>query len=418
MPAKPILNVALVGYSFMGRTHSNAYQQVNRFFADCPFDVRRKVLIGRSQGPLEEAARTWGWEETATDLNMILGRDDIHLVDVATANDSHHDLSIAALKAGKHVLCEKPLALTVAQAREMLAVANKAKTSEGKPVHTGLWHNYRRTPAASTAAALIRDGKLGEIRHVRAVYLQDWLTDESCPATWRMTAKTCGSGAHGDLNAHLIDMTRFLTGLEFDEVSGIQETFIKKRRDASGGKHRAKSATKGGMITVDVDDALLFIARLSNGALASFEATRAAAGRKNYNRIEVNGTKGSIVWNFERMNELEYFSFEDEPRAQGFRTIMCMNGAAHPYAGNYWPDGHIIGYEHTFTNHLYDFLVALKSGKPFRPDFADGVADQEVIDAALESAKTHRWVKVERKVKFAKAAEPLRVQAKSAGIAG
>ncbi len=419
MPAKPILNVALVGYSFMGRTHSNAYQQVNRFFADCPYDVRRKVLIGRSQGPLEEAARTWGWEETATDLNIILGREDIHLVDIGTPNDSHHDLSIAALKAGKHVLCEKPLAMNVAQAVEMAQVAAKAKRPDGKPARTGLWHNYRRTPSASTAAALIRDGKLGEIRHVRAVYLQDWLTDASCPATWRMTAKTCGSGAHGDLNAHLIDMTRFLTGLEFDEVVAMEQTFIKKRKAASdGGKHRTNKAGKGGMITVDVDDAFLFLAKLSKGAVASFEATRAAAGRKNYNRIEVNGTKGSIVWNFERMNELEYFSFEDEPRAQGFRTIMCMNGGAHPYAGSYWPDGHIIGYEHTFTNHLYDFLVALKTGKPFRPDFADGVANQEVLDASLESAKAGKWITVPRSQKFAKAAEPLRVQAKSAGIAG
>lgn len=409
MASKPILNVALVGYSFMGRTHSNAYQQVNRFFADCPYEVRRKVIVGRSQGPLEEAARTWGWEETATDLNLLLGRDDIHLIDVATPNDSHHDLSIAALKAGKHVICEKPLAMNVAQARQMVEVAAKAKTAEGKPVRHGIWHNYRRSPAASTAAGLIRDGKLGEIRHVRAVYLQDWLTDASCPATWRMTAKTCGSGAHGDLNAHLVDMTRFLTGLEFDSVVGMQETFIKKRQ--------LLGEPKGKSITVDVDDALLFLARLSNGALASFEATRAAAGRKNYNKIEVNGTRGSIVWNFERMNELEYFSFDDEARVQGFRTIMCMNGAAHPYAGNYWPDGHIIGYEHTFTNHLYDFLVALKTGKPFRPDFTDGLANQEVLDAALDSAKTGAWVEVQRSQKL-KPVEPARVQARSAGIAG
>ncbi|MBA3707506.1 MAG: Gfo/Idh/MocA family oxidoreductase [Planctomycetes bacterium] len=405
MASKPILNVALVGYAFMGRAHSNAYQQVNRFFADCPFEVRRKVLIGRSQGPLEEAARTWGWEETANDLNIILGREDIHLVDVGTPNDSHHDLSIAALKAGKHVLCEKPLALTTAQAREMTVVAAKAKTADGKPVRTGVWHNYRRAPAAATAAGMIRDGKIGEVRHVRGVYLQDWLSDPKGPATWRMTAKACGSGAHGDLNAHLIDMTRFLTGLEFDEVSGLQQTFTKKRPAANG----------KGTITVDVDDALLFLAKMSNGATASFEATRVAAGRKNYNRIEINGTKGSLVWNFERMNELEFFSFEDEPRAQGFRTIMCMNGGAHPYAGNYWPDGHIIGYEHTFTNHLYDFLVALKSGKPFRPDFADGVANQEVLDASLESAKSSRWVKVEHSQKFAKDAGA-RALKKSAGI--
>jgi predicted dehydrogenase len=409
MASKPILNVALVGYAFMGRTHSNAYQQVNRFFPDCPYEVRRKVLVGRSQGPLEEAARTWGWEETSTDLNLILGRDDIHLIDIATSNDSHHHLTIAALKAGKHVLCEKPLALNVAQAREMLAVAQKSKTADGKPVRHGLWHNYRRCPAASTAAGLIRDGKLGEIRHVRAVYLQDWLLDPKMPATWRMTAKSCGSGAHGDLNAHLVDMTRFLTGLEIDSVVGAEQTFVKKRQSAT---------QKGKTITVDVDDALVFIGRLSNGGLSSFEATRCAAGRKNYNRIEINGTKGSLVWNFERMNELEYFSLEDSPATQGFRTIMCMNGAAHPYAGNYWPDGHIIGYEHTFTNHVADFLTALKTGKPFRPDFTDGVANQEVLDAALESAKDGKWVEVERSQRNAKPAEPLRVIARSAGIAG
>jgi predicted dehydrogenase len=397
--SKPILNVALVGYAFMGRAHSNAYQQVGRFFPDCPFQVERKVLVGRSAGPLAEAAATWGWQETATDIDEVLARDDIDLVDVATSNDSHHELTLKAIAAGKHVLCEKPLALTSAQAREMLAAANKAK------VRHGLWHNYRRAPAASTAAGLIAEGKLGEIRHVRAVYLQDWLNDPKCPATWRMKAKACGSGAHGDLNAHLIDMTRFMTGLEFTEVSGVQETFTTKR-----------PTPDGKMTTVDVDDAFLFLARLSNGALASFEATRVAAGRKNYNRIEINGTKGSLVWNFERMNELEYFSFADEPKAQGFRTIMCMNGGAHPYAGNYWPDGHIIGYEHTFTNTLYDFLVALKNNTPFRPDFTDGVADQEVLDAALESAKAHQWVKVERSQKALKAAKPAAVSSKNAGL--
>ncbi len=399
--SKPVLNVALVGYAFMGRAHSNAYRQVNRFFPDCPYQVVPKVLVGRSEGPLREAAEQLGWEETSTDLDSVLARKDIDIIDVATPNDSHHELTIKALNAGKIVLTEKPLAMDSAQAREMAALAAKKK------VPSLIWHNYRRAPAASTAAALVRDGKLGEIRQVRGVYLQDWLSDPKSPATWRMTAKTCGSGAHGDLNAHLIDMTRFITGLEFAEVTSLAETFTKKRPNANG----------KGMITVDVDDAFLFLARLSNGAVASYEATRVAAGRKNYNRIEVNGTKGSLVWNFERMNELEFFSFEDEPRTQGFRTIMCMNGAAHPYAGNYWPDGHIIGYEHTFTNALYDFLVCLKTKKPYRPDFADGVANQEVIDATLESSKTRQWVKVARSQKFAKAAEPLRVAAaKNAGL--
>jgi predicted dehydrogenase len=325
----------------------------------------------------------------------VLKRDDIHLIDVATPNDSHAPHSIAALKAGKHVLCEKPLALNVKEAKAMVAAAEKAKDSNGKNVRVGLWHNYRRAPAASTAASLIADGKLGEIRHVRAVYLQDWLLDDTCPATWRMMAKTCGSGAHGDLNAHLIDLTRFMTGLEFDEVSGIEQTFITKRKNG-GGK---------GMLEVDVDDALLFIAKLSNGALASFEATRAAAGRKNFNCIEINGTKGSIIWNFERMNELQVYTVEDEPRHKGFRTVMCMDGSAHPYAGNYWPDGHVLGYEHCFINMLADFVKALASGEEFRPNFADGLANQEVLDASLLSAKTKKWVKVARsqKLKPAKA---------------
>ena len=384
MADKPTLKVALIGYSFMGRAHSNAHQQVNRFFPDCPYLVERAVLVGRTAGPLAEVAKTWGWTESSTDLDAVLKRPDIDVVDIGTPNDSHYDLSMRALKAGKHVLCEKPLSLTTKEARAMAAAARKARTAKGEPVRTLIWHNYRRSPAAMTAAQLIADGKLGAIQQVRAVYLQDWLTDDTCPWLWRHSAKVCGSGAHGDLNAHLIDMCRFLTGLEFMDVVGTQQTFMKERRMPDG----------KGKGTVDVDDALLFLARLSNGATASFEASRVAAGRKNYNCIEVNGTRGSLVWNFERMNELEFFSFDDEPRTQGFRTIMCMNGGAHPYAGNYWPDGHVIGYEHTFTNTLADFLSALKSGKPFRPDFADGAANQEVLDASLESAKKGKWVKV------------------------
>jgi len=403
MATKPTLKVALIGYAFMGRAHSNAYQQVNRFFADCPYQVERAVLVGRTAGPLQEAAKTWGWSESSTDADWVINRPDIDLIDIGTPNDSHFELAMKALKAGKHVLCEKPLALTVKESRLMAAAAQKAG------VKTLLWHSYRRCPAAMTAAQLIADGKLGKIQQVRAVYLQDWLTDDSCPWLWRHDASVCGSGAHGDLNAHLIDMTRFLTGLEFTEVSGMEETFIKERRKPDG-----KAMGK-----VDVDDAFLFLARLSNGAVASFEATRVAAGRKNWNRIEINGTRGSLVWNFERMNELEFFSYDDEPRTQGFRTIMCMNGAAHPYAGNYWPDGHVIGYEHTFTNTLYDFLHALKSGKSFRPDFADGVATQEILESAQQSAKSRKWVKVPHSQTFAgPAVAPSsgRIKGKNAGI--
>lgn len=377
-------NVALVGAGFMGRAHSNAYRQVNAFFPELPYRVNRTVLVGRNPTTLAEQARILGWDSWSTDLDAVLRRPDIHAVDVTTSNNSHAEIAIKALEAGKIVLCEKPLAITVADARRMAEAAQKAK------LPTLIWHNYRRAPAATLAAQLIADGQLGEIRHVRAVYLQDWLLDDACPHLWRMSAEACGSGAHGDLNAHLIDMTRFLTGLEFAEVSALQTTFIPERRKPDG----------HGMGTVDVDDAFLFLARLSNGALASFEASRAAAGRKNHHRIEVNGTKGSIVWNFERMNELEFFSTDGELRSQGFRTIMCMHGAAHAYAGHYWPDGHVIGYEHTFTNALADFLAALHQGTPYRPDFADGVAAQEVLESAAASARTRQWVNVPHSQSF------------------
>ncbi len=378
MPAKRPLNVALVGYSFMGAAHSNAYQQVGRFFADCPYQVQRKVVVGRTRKPLARMAETWGWENCSTDLGAVLADGDIDLVDIATPNDSHYPLAMEAITAGKHVLCEKPLALSASEARRMTEAAAKAK------VRVGVWHNYRRCPAASLAARLIRSGKIGEVRQVRAVYLQDWLRDPRAPATWRMTAEVCGSGAHGDLNAHLIDMTRFLTGCEFEEVVGMQQTWTGSRPKASG----------KGSVKVDVDDAFLFLARLTGGVTASFEATRVATGRKNHNRIEVNGSEGSIVWSFERMNELEFFSCKDKASAQGFRTIMCMDGEVHPYAGAYWPDGHIIGYEHTFINTLHDFLLALRSGKPFSPNFADGWANQEVLDAALASARNGHWTRV------------------------
>lgn len=378
MPRRPTLNVAMVGYAFMGRAHSNAWNQVSRFF-DIPYDINKAVIVGRSEGPCQAAADTWGWGATARTLEEALANHDIDVVDIGTPNDSHFPLAMQAIKAGKHVLCEKPLALTSAQCKKMTEAATKAG------VRVGVWHNYRRAPAASTAQQIIASSRIGEIRQVRAVYLQDWLTDPKSPATWRMTAEVCGSGAHGDLNAHLIDMTRFITGLEFSEVTALAETFTTKRPNANG----------KGTIEVDVDDALLFLARLTNGAVASFEATRVAAGRKNYNVIEVNGTKGSVVWNFERMNELQFFSFDDDADTRGFRTIMCMD-EPHPYAANYWPDGHIIGYEHTFTNTLADFLVALKKKKPFTPDFADGWANQEVLDAALKSTKTRRWTPVKQ----------------------
>lgn len=366
------LRVAMVGHAFMGRAHSNALRQANRFF-DLPYEVVAQVVVGRDAARVEAARKKFGFEEGSTDLAAVLARDDIDLVDVATPNDTHASIALAALKANKHVMCEKPLALSVVEARKMVAAAAKAKR------HVGVWHNYRRCPAASLAQRMIARGDLGAVRQVRAVYLQDWLSSAETPWSWRNDKAVCGSGAHGDLNAHLIDMTRFLTGLEFEAVCGVEQTYTKKRKDGDG-KPRL----------VDVDDAFAFLARFAGGAIGTFESTRVAPGRKNHNRIEVSGEKGSIAWNLERMNELEVFRF-DEPRdGQGFRTVMCMDGV-HPYAANWWPDGHILGYEHTFVHTLADFVRSLDSALRFRPDFEDGLAVQAVLEAAQKSTASGRW---------------------------
>jgi predicted dehydrogenase len=373
----PPLRVAMVGHAFMGRAHGNAWRQANRFF-DLPYRIVPAVVVGRDALRAAAAARTLGFERATADLDAVLADPAIDVVDVATPNDSHHDIATAALRARKHVLCEKPLALTLAQAQAMAALARKQR------VRVGVWHNYRRAPAVALAQRLIARGDIGDVRQVRAVYLQDWLADPAVPASWRTSRKTCGSGAHGDLNAHLIDLTRALTGLEFDAVCGLQQTFTKRRPDGRGGSAK-----------VDVDDAFCFLARFRGGAIGTYEATRVAPGRKNHNCIEVSGTKGSVRWNLERMNELELFSFADTRDAQGFRTIIAMD-AVHPYAASWWPDGHIVGYEHTFVHHVADFVRALHDGSPFSPDFTDGVAVQAVLDAALESARTGRWQQVAR----------------------
>ncbi len=369
------LRIAMVGHAFMGRAHSNAMRQANRFF-DLPFDIEMAVVVGRDADRAEAARAQFGFAEASIDLEATLAREDIDLIDVATPNDTHAPITLAALKAGKNVMCEKPLALNTREAKSMAALAKK------KGLKVGMWHNYRRCPAATLAQKIVARGDIGKIRHVRAVYLQDWLSDASTPASWRTDASVCGSGAHGDLNAHLIDMTHFLTGLRFTDVSAIEATFIKSRKDGSGKKR-----------TVDVDDALAFLARFDNGAIGTFEATRSAPGRKNYNKIELSGEKGSIVWNLERMNELAVFRFDGPADTRGFQTVMCMDDV-HPYAGQWWPDGHIIGYEHTFVHTLVDFVLSMRGKKPFSPSFDDGVAVQQVLDASLKAAKTRRWVKV------------------------
>lgn len=386
--AKKQVNVALIGYQFMGKAHSNAYRQVARFF-DLDVEPVMKVIVGRSEKKVAAAAEQFGWQEYATSWEDVIARNDIDVIDIGTPNDTHALISQAALKAGKHVLCEKPLAINLPDAKASFELAKETG------LITGICHNYRKAPAIAFAAQLVREGKLGQIRHFRGTYLQDWILDPSVPLVWRMDKEIAGSGSHGDLNAHLIDTARFVMGAEFTEVSGMSETFIKKRpllADTDGGLSGFKATGEMGDVTVD--DVTAFLARFDNGATGTFEATRLAPGRKNYNRWEINGEKGSIAFNLERMNEIEIYLTNDPEGLQGFHTIQATD-APHPYMSAYWPVAHIIGYEHTFINMMRDYLAAVGSNEPFSPDFEDGYRNQAVLDAVEKSAASRQWTQVE-----------------------
>ncbi len=382
--AKRQINVALIGYQFMGKAHSNAYRQVGRFF-DLDVEPVMKVLVGRSEHKVKAAAANFGWQEYATNWEEVIQRPDIDLIDIGTPNDSHAAISQAALKAGKHVLCEKPLAISVADAKESYDVAKQTG------LINGICHNYRKAPAIAMAAQMVRDGKLGAIRHFRGTYLQDWINDPSVPLVWRLDKKIAGSGSHGDLNAHLIDTARFVMGAEFTEVIGLSETFIKKRpllADTDGGLTGFKASGEMGDVTVD--DVTAFLARFNNGATATFEATRLAPGRKNYNRWEINGEKGTIAFNLERMNEIEIYLTDDPQGLQGFHTIQATENFM-PYMEGYWPVAHIIGYEHTFINMMADLFKAIGKGEQFTPDFEDGLKNQAVLEAVDNSVQSRQW---------------------------
>jgi len=370
----PSINVALIGYAFMGKAHSNAYRQVSHFFSP-RLTPRMKVLCGRTPAKVRAAAREYGWEETATDWEEVVNRKDIDLVDIATPGDSHAEIAIAAARAGKAVFCEKPLGNTVAEAERMLAAVTKAGVTHM------ICHNYRRIPAVMLAKQLIDEGRLGEIRHYRGTYLQDWPADPKFPLVWRLDKKKAGSGALGDIAAHSIDLGRFLVG-EITEVAGDLKTFI-KTRPLPG------SPNKRGRVTVD--DASTALVRFRNGAIGTIEATRMALGRKNYNRFEINGSLGSLAFDLERMNELEVYFESDKPSVRGFHRILVTE-AGHPYIKAWWPPGHIIGYEHTFTHTVYDLLEAIADGKVPQPSFADGVKNQRVLGAIEKAAATRRWV--------------------------
>ncbi len=387
------INVALIGQGFMGRSHSNAWGQVNRFFKP-PLGAVMHTVFGQPEENPKAFAQNWGWENASTDWQALVKSPEIGLVDVVTPNYLHAPVAKAAIEAGKHVACEKPIAGTLADARAMVEAAKKAK------VKTFVWFNYRRCPAVALAHQLVKQGKIGRILHVRAAYLQDW-AGESVPLLWRFDKNLAGSGAHGDLNAHIIDMTRFVTGEEITEIVGsIAETFIKERKLAGGvaGGNIADGGTAAaGMGKVTVDDTVLFLARFAGGAVASFEAARQATGNQNRNQFEINGTKGSLKFDFERMNELQFYDATLPRAVQGWSTIMCTHGGDHPYVANWWPDAHIIGYEHGFTNQAYDILRVLGGQEPTVPipDFEDAYQTQRVLEAALLSAERRGPVKMD-----------------------
>ncbi|MGA4838650.1 Gfo/Idh/MocA family protein [Streptomyces sp. G45] len=390
------LGVGMVGYAFMGAAHSQGWRTVPRAF-DVPLAPVLAAVCGRDGTAVRAAADRLGWAAAETDWRALIARDDVDLVDICTPGDSHAEIAIAALDAGKHVLCEKPLANTVAEAEAMLAAAERAR-ARGQMAMVGF--NYRRVPALSLARDMVAAGRLGALRHVRLTYLQDWLVDPDFPLTWRLRRERAGSGALGDLGAHIVDLAQFLTGEPIAGVSALTETFVRRRPVAGGassglgaaggagaGDGGAGGAGAGGAGTgrVTVDDAAVFTARFPSGALATFEATRFAAGRKNALRLELNGSDGSLAFDLERLNELSFHDHTEPATSSGFRRILVTE-PGHPYLEAWWPPGHALGYEHTFVHQARDLLDAIATGTPPEPSFADGLAVQRVLAAVEESA--------------------------------
>jgi len=370
------VNVALIGYAFMGKAHSNAYRQVTPFMSP-RLEPRMKVICGRTRDKLEAAAHQYGWEETSTDWRATVRRADIDLVDISTPGDLHAEIAIAAARAGKAVFCEKPLANSVAEARKMVAAVEKAGV-----VHM-ICHNYRRIPAVLLAKQVIDSGRIGTIRHFRGTYLQDWIADPMFPLVWRLDRKRAGSGALGDLGAHVVDLARFLVG-EITEVSGHLETFVRERPLATNSRKRGR---------VTVDDASIALACFENGAIGTIEATRMAPGRKNWNRFEINASKGTVAFDLERMNELELYLESDDVEVRGFHRVLATE-PEHPLVKSWWPPGHVIGYEHTFIHTVYDLLEAMADDRVPSPNFHDGLKNQLVLAAIEQSSSTRRWVSV------------------------
>jgi predicted dehydrogenase len=376
-----VLGIGMVGYAFMGRAHSQAWRNVASFF-ELPRLPRMAAICGRDRERVAAAAARLGWPAWETDWKRLVLRDDVDLVDVCTPGSSHAEISIAALEAGKHVLCEKPLANTVEEARAMAGAADRAAA---KGVRAMVGFNFRRVPAVALAKELVAAGRLGALRHVRAAYLASHVLDPEFPLVWRLRADEAGSGALGDLGAHAVDLAQHLAGDRIAGVSALTETFVRERPLPGGGGARGP---------VTVDDAALFIARFGGGALGSFEATRFASGHTEGLRVELNGELGSLVWELGALNELRLFDATEDAATQGFRRIQVTR-SIHPYAAAWWPEGHTIGYEHTFTHEVRDLLEAIAAGRDPAPSFADGLQVQQVLDAVLRSAAAgSTWTEV------------------------
>ncbi|WP_043442402.1 Gfo/Idh/MocA family protein [Arthrobacter sp. L77] len=380
--SQPALRVGMIGYAFMGAMHSHAWRTAPRFF-DLPLHPELAVLAGRNPAAVTTAAEKMGWRDTETDWRALLERDDVDLIDICTPGDTHAEIAIAALEAGKHVLCEKPLANSVEEAERMAAAA---KAAAAKGVFAMCGFSYRRTPALTLARRLVEQGRIGTIRHIRAQYLQDWLSDENAPMTWRLDRSQSGSGALGDIGAHSIDAAQYVSGLQVTGVSGLLNTFVHER--PLGGTLvglGGQGASDGGTGTVTVDDAAIFSARFDSGAIGVFEATRFALGRKNSMRLEVNGTLGSLAFDFEHMNSLEFYDGTQPAETAGFSTINVTE-PVHPYTGNWWPAGHGLGYEHGFTHQVVDLVQAIADGTTPSPSFDEALSVQKVLHAIEQSA--------------------------------
>jgi predicted dehydrogenase len=379
MSSKKALNVGVVGYGFMGRTHANAFRQVNQYF-DVAYRPQLKAVCGRTEAGVKAFADQWGYQSFETDWRKLVARSDIDVIDIATPNDSHAEIAIAAAKAGKMVMCEKPLGRNPVEARAMVEAVEAAK------VANMVWYNYRRVPAVTLAKQIIDEGKLGRIFHYRAKFLQDWTISRDLPqggtGLWRLDAGVAGSGVTGDLLAHCIDTAMWLNG-GIRTVTAMTETFIKERQHNLTGK----------VEPVKIDDASAFLARFDNGSLATFEATRYARGHKALYTLEINGENASIFWDLHDLHRLQYFDHGDEGRVRGWRSLHITDGD-HPYMKHWWVPGLQIGYEHTFIHQVADFLDGLATGKPAAPTFRDGLATDYVTDAVLTSAKTGLWREV------------------------